>query len=277
MSLEENNQIRSVLNHLTKEGTCGFGEVMKSFFNIAMRLEREEYLGAVHYQRTDDRWAYANGYKSKKLHCELGSLTLSIPKTAGHGDSPFYPNSLERGRLHIKAFELAIRSMYTNGVTTNKVKTVLSKFGLQNLPSATVLRVSSEIKEQLESWRSSPLSKCPYLVLDVRFEKVRVSGADRRVAILTAIGINENGTRSVLGVEVSHSEAEIYWKDFLSSLVERGLTGVEYIVSDDHNGLKAAKRAVFSRAKWHHYQFRPSEKAIARAPKKKPRKSIGKK
>lgn len=258
MSLEKNNQIRSVLKHLTKEGTCGFGELMKSFFNIAMRLEREEYLGAVHYQRTDDRWAYANGYKSKKLHCELGSLTLSIPKTAGHGDSPFYPNSLERGRLHIKAFERAIRSMYTSGITTTKVKAVLKKFGLQNLPSATVLRVSSEIEEQLESWRSSPLSKCPYLVLDVRFEKVRVSGADRSVAILTAIGINENGTRSVLGVEVSHSEAEVYWKNFLSSLVARGLTGVEYIVSDDHNGLKAAKRDVFSRAKWHHYQFHQS-------------------
>lgn len=89
MRPEDNNLVRSVLKQLAKNGAYGFAEVMTNIFNIAMQLEREEYLGASLYERSGDRRAYANGYKPKKLHCELGTLTLSVPKTAGHSDTPF--------------------------------------------------------------------------------------------------------------------------------------------------------------------------------------------
>ena len=275
MNKEDYNLIRAVLKQLSQNGTCGFGEVMTNVFNIAMQLEREEFLGATHYERTDNRRAYANGYKERKLHCELGTLTLSVPKTANHGDTPFYPTSIQRGRQRTQTVDRAIRTMYRKGVSTRRVEDVLKEFGIENLSSTTVSRVRAEIEDQLESWRSRPLQECPYLVLDARYDKVRVDGAVRDVAILTAIGINRDGTRSILGVAVSLSEAEVYWRDFLVSLVERGLTGVEYIVSDDHYGLKAARRAVFSSAKWQRCQFHLSKNAVARAPNKEVRKSIG--
>lgn len=165
--------------------------------------------------------------------------------------------------------------MYTNGVSTRRVKNVLKEFGIDNLSSTTVSRVRSQLDEQLETWRSRPLSECPYLILDARYEKVRVNGAVRDVAILTAIGIHKDARRSILGVAVTLSEAAVYWKEFLSSLVARGLEGVEYIVSDDHYGLKAARRAVFSSAIWQRCQFHLSKNAVARAPNKKTKKCIG--
>ena len=111
-------------------------------------------------------------------------------------------------------------------------------------------------------------------MLGTRYDKVRVDGAVRDFEILTAIGINRDGTRSILGVAVSLSEAEVYWRDFLVSLLGRGLTGVEYIVSDNHYGFKVARRAVFCSAKWQRCQFHLSQNAIARTPNKEVKKSI---
>ena len=229
----------------------------------------------MHYERTDKRRAYANGYKERKLHCELGTLTLSVPKTANHGDKPFYPTSIERGRQRTQTVDRAIRKMYRKGVSTRNVEDVLQELGIENLASTKVSRVRAQIDDKLESWRSRPLKECPYLVLDARYEKVRVDGAVRDIAILTAIRISRDGTRNILGVAVSLSEAEVYWRDFLVSLVERKLKGVEYNVSDDHYGLKAARRVVFSGAKWQRCQFHFSKNAVARAPNKEIKKSIG--
>ena len=112
-----------------------------------MQLEREQFLEVTHYERTDNRRAYANGYKERKLHCELGTLTLSVPKTPNHGDTPFYPTSIERGRQRTRTVDRAIRKIYRKGLSTRSVEDVLNEFGFEDISSTTVSRIRAEIED----------------------------------------------------------------------------------------------------------------------------------
>jgi len=163
--------------------------------------------------------------------------------------------ALERGRRSTRAVMLAIAQMYIRGVSTRDVEKVMAEFGMESLSSAQVSRATALMDEELEAWRNRPLGAFPYLFLDARYEKARIDGIVRDVAILSAIGIGEDGRRSVPGLSVALSEAEIHWRGFLDGLVTRGLRGVRFVTSDDHAGLAAARRAVFAGATWQRCQF----------------------
>ncbi len=266
--------IAAVMEQLIAEGPQAMAQVVTALMNAAMRLEREQFLGAGHYERSLGRRGYANGTKLKRIDTPAGTLTLDVPKTAG-ASRPFFPQSLERGRRSCRAVMLAAAEMYVKGVSTRAVEKVLAEFGIEGLSSTQVSRAAAMLDEELEAWRNRPLGCCRSLFLDARYEKTREYGVADDCAVLTAIGIEPSGKRRVLGVSAAFSEAEVHWRAFLESLVARGLQGVEFITSDDHPGLKAARKAVLPGARWQRCQFHLAQNAIHHAPNQAIRKAIG--
>lgn len=249
-------------------GVDALGQAVGCLMNFAMRIEREDALDAKPYERTDRRQGYANGYKPKRLHARLGDIPLKVPQV--RGDVSFYPSALTKGPQTERALNLAVAEMYIQGVSTRRVAPILEKLVGHGISSSTVSKAAAELDEMLSAWRGRPLDgqASPYLILDARYEKARVQGVVRDVAILIAIGVLADGHRSVLGVSVSLSEAEVHWREFLQSLCKRGLHGIELITSDDHAGLKAARKAVLGSVLWQRCQFHLQQNAHAHVPKK---------
>lgn len=143
-----------------------------------------------------------------------------------------------------------------------------------DVSSSQVSRAAQLLDEELEAWRSRALGRVPYVVLDARYEKIRHGGSVRDCAVLLAVGVLPSGNRSILGVSVSLSEAEVHWREFMAKLCERGLHGVELLVSDDHAGLKQARKACFPGVLWQRCQFHLQQNAGHYAPKMSMRKEI---
>jgi transposase-like protein len=275
MDGRKDTTLEAVLEQLIEHGPGEIASVFARAFELAMQIERERFLRAGHYERTPERHGYANGYKPKRIDTQAGSVTVQVPKTAGHDGEPFYPQSLERGRRSVRAVMLAVAEMYVKGVSTRDAEAVMREFGIESLSSSQVSRAAKLLDDELEAWRNRPLGPVKYLILDARYEKMRHGGVVRDAAVLSAIGIGPDERRRVLGVSVALSEAEVHWRGFLESLVARGLRGVEFVVSDDHSGLRAALRAVLGAATWQRCQFHLARNAIHHAPNARIRKRIG--
>lgn len=257
-------RFEELLQLLSNHGFEGMAEAIEILMNEAMKLERAEVLGAMPYQRTETRRGYANGFKPKTVNSRLGRLQLSVPQTR---DVEFYPSALERGERSERALKLAVAEMYVQGVSTRKVAEITQELCGLEISSTQVSRAAQLLDEELQAWRERPLERVPYVILDARYEKVRHGGSVRDCAVLIAIGVLENGQRSVLGVSVSLSEAEIHWRTFMRSLMDRGLHGIQMIVSDDHAGLKQARQACFPGIAWQRCQFHLMQNAMHYVPK----------
>lgn len=243
---------QELLELLADRGFEGMAQAMQRLFNEAMKLERNQVLGAQPYQRTPERRGYANGFKPKTVETRLGRLELAVPQTRG---VEFYPTALERGTRSERALKLAVAEMYLQGVSTRKVTAVMEHLCGREVTSMQVSRAVQALDDELTKWRERPLGEIPYLLLDARYEKVRVGGTVVSCSLLIAVGITLDGHRTILGVSVSLSEAEVHWREFLAGLQARGLYGVQLITSDDHSGLRAALTARFSGVKWQRCQF----------------------
>jgi transposase-like protein len=266
--------IATVMEQLMAEGPQAMAQIITALMNLAMRMEREQFLGAGHYERAVDRRGYANGIKPKLIDTLAGTLSLEVPKTAGT-DEPYYPQALERGRRSCRAVMLAVAEMYVCGVSTRDAERVMAEFGLKSLSSTQVSRAAKLLDEELEAWRRRQLGEIHYLFLDARYEKSRQGGVVRDAAVLSAVGVGPDGRRRVLGVSAALSEAEVHWRAFLEDLVGRGMRGVRFIASDDHAGLEAARKAVLGGAVWQRCQFHLAQNAIHHAPTAAIRKRIG--
>jgi transposase-like protein len=242
-----------------------FAAALRLLLNEAMKIERAQVLGAQPYERTEERRGYANGFKPKTMHSRLGALALEVPQV--RGGVTFYPSALERGVRSERALTLALAEMYVQGVSTRKVTRIVEQLCGLEVTSTQVSRAAALLDEQLEQWRKRPLGEIPYLILDARYEKVRLCGTVVCCAVLIAIGITPDGRRSVLGVSVSLSEAEVHWREFLAGLQARGLHGVQLIVSDDHAGLKAACTARLASVPWQRCQFHLAQNALHHVPR----------
>ena len=247
-----------ILEELIEEGTEAFRGILEKLFNVAMQLERSEFLGAEAYERTASRRGYRNGFKEKRIQTRVGELHLEIPQVRG---LRFYPKSLERGCRSEKALKLAIAEMYVMGVSTRKVTEITEQLCGLEISATQVSRVAGMLDEELEQFRNRPLGSYPVVYLDAHYEKVRRQGSIQDVAVLKATGVNCWGKREVIGVSCRLSEAEVHWREFLQQLQKRGLEGVQLIVSDDHSGLRAARRAVFPSVPWQRCQFHLSQNA----------------
>ena len=263
-SCPESTPLDLMIQVLDEHGFDGMARAIQILVNEAMKIERSEVLRAAPYERTSERRGYANGFKPKTLATRVGKLELQVPQTRG---VEFYPQSLERGVRSERALKLAVAEMYVQGVSTRKVTEITRELCGLDISSSQVSRAAQLLDEELRSWRSRPLGKLPYLIVDARYEKVRHGGAVVDCAVLVAVGVLPNGKRTVLGVSVSLSEAEVHWRELLASLVERGLHGVEMITSDAHEGLKAARQSVFPGVPWQRCQFHLQQNAAAYVPK----------
>jgi putative transposase len=259
----ESNVLDRIGELLAEQGFDGLSEILQLILNQAMLVERSQALGAEPYERSSERTGHANGFKPKTVHSRLGRLQLQVPQTRG---VEFYPSALERGERSERALKLAVAEMYVQGVSTRKVSAVLERLCGSEVTSTQVSRAAALLDEELEKWRLRPLGRTPYLILDARYEKVRHQGEVVSCAVLTAIGILPDGRRSILGTSVALSEAEVHWRDFLAALQARGLSGVEYVVSDDHPGIKAALRARLTGVPWQRCQFHLAQNALHYVP-----------
>ena len=275
MDGRKDTAVEALLEHLIEHGPGDVATVFARAFELAMQIERERFLGAGLYERTVERRGYANGYKPKRIDTPAGTVTVRVPKTADQEGDPFYPRSLERGRRSVRAVMLAVAEMYVKGVSTREAETVMREFGLEGLSSTQVSRAAKLLDDELEAWRTRSLGETRYLILDARYEKMRHGGIVRDAAVLSAVGIGPDERRRVLGVSVALSEAEVHWRAFLESLQARGMRGVEYVVSDDHAGLRAARRAVLGGATWQRCQFHLAQNAVHHGPSLAIRKRIG--
>lgn len=264
-STDKNTLIDQLCEALIDEGLEGTARIMQALVNEAMKLERERALNAKPYERTEQREGYANGYKPKTVQTRYGKLELNVPKTRGIS---FYPQSLEKGCRSERALKLAIAQMYVEGVSTRKVTEITEALCGFEVSSAQVSRLSAVLDEELHAFRTRPLGEYACIYLDARYERVRHGGVVRDIAALWSVGVDEFGKRHVLGLSCSLSEAEVHWRAFLQSLVDRGLRGVRLIVSDDHAGLKAARKAIFGSTLWQRCQFHISQNAQAYVPRK---------
>ena len=268
---EEYSVIQDVVKLLADDGFNALGEALRRIINQAMQLERQQHLGVGPYERSDARNGYANGFKPKTVQTRVGALDLDIPQVR---DSSFYPSSLEKGLRSERALKIALAEMYVQGVSTRKVAKITEQLCGFEVTSTQVSRAAKELDQILEQWRKRPLGAYPYVYLDARYEKVRHNGSVVDVAVLVAIGVSETGHRQILGTSIALSEQEAHWRDFLRSLQERQLHGVRLFISDAHEGLKAARKAVFPSVPWQRCQFHLQQNAQAYVPKQEMKKKV---
>ena len=254
----DGSNLNSVHELINTYGMEAMPQAMEILFNEAMRLEREQHLGAGHYERNNERLDYANGYKPKRVKTRIGQLDLPVPQTR---DSDFYPNCLEKGLRSERALNIALSEMYVNGVSTRKVSNIVEKMCGFEVSAQMVSNASKDLDASLTAWRNRSLGQMDYLLVDARYEQVRVDGLVRDCAVLIAIGINPQGKREVLGTQVSLSEAEVHWREFFKDLHKRGLHGVKLLVSDAHHGIKAARKAIMPNVAWQRCQFHLQQNA----------------
>jgi transposase-like protein len=260
-----------LLDQLTEGGLEALPDAMRLLLNAAMLLERQKFIGVGPYVRAPERQAHANGFKDKTLQTRMGSLTIAVPQVREGG---FYPQSLEKGVRSERALKLALAEMYVQGVSTRKVAAITEQMCGFEVSSTQVSRAAAELDTIFEAWRTRPLGEYPYMYLDARYEKVRLDGQVRDAAVLIASGVDTAGKRAIVGVSVALSEQELHWRTFLQSLLERGLRGVQLLISDAHGGLKAARLAVFGGVPWQRCQFDLHQNAQAYVPRVEMKKEV---
>jgi transposase-like protein len=258
----DHHPLEAAFSALLDHGLDGAGEALRILVNEASKIERAQFLNARPHERTPDRADYANGFKQKTVMTRVGEQTFDVPQVRGGG---FYPSALDKGTRTERALNVALAEMYVQGVSTRKVITVLQALlGPEVAISSTqVSRAAEQLDSGLAAWRERPLGETPYVLLDARYERIREGGRLIDCAVLVAVGVTADGKRRILGVSVAFSEAEVHWRAFLDSLIQRGLCGVKFIVSDDHAGLKAARRAVLPSVPWQRCQFHLQQNAQA--------------
>ncbi len=229
-----------------------------------MELEVGEITGAAHGERSPDRLVQRNGYRERDWQTRAGTVELRIPKLRR---GSYFPAFLEPRRTAEKALTAVIQEAYVHGVSTRSVDDLVRAMGMEGISRSQVSRLCAEIGDRVRDFLARPIEgDWPYLWLDATHVKVREAGRIVPVAVTIAVGVNADGRREVLGMAVGSSEAEPFWLDFLRTLLRRGLAGVKHVVSDAHEGLKAAVTKLL-RATWQRCRVHFARNALAHAGK----------
>lgn len=231
-----------------------------------LEAEMDETLGAGKSERTEGRLGYRSGYYGRTLVTRVGKLELRVPQDR---QGRFRTEVFERYQRSEKALVGALTEMYVQGVSTRKVKAVTEELCGHEVSSSTISRMNQSLDKELEKFAGRRLEEAyPYLILDARYEKVREDGVIRSQAVMIAIGIDWEGRRNVLAVELANRESLTSWKEFALGLKARGLKGVELVISDDHAGLRGAIREVFTEAVWQRCYVHFLRNALDHLPRK---------
>ncbi|MCO5069176.1 MAG: IS256 family transposase [Kiritimatiellae bacterium] len=228
------------------------GDFLKTLMQMALQevleAEMDETIGAGKGERTESRRGYRSGHYSRSLITRVGKLELKVPQDR---QGRFSTEIFDRYERSEKAFVTVLAEMYIQGVSTRKVKAVTEELCGHAFSASTVSALNARLDEELARFAKRKLEvEYPYLILDARYERVRIDGVIQSQAVLVAIGINWEGRREVLGVELAGRESQSSWKEFLEGLRQRGLRGVELTITDDHRGLKKAVREVLPESAW---------------------------
>ncbi|HSL18740.1 MAG TPA: IS256 family transposase [Methylomirabilota bacterium] len=244
----------------------GLGEAVREYIQEVLEAEMDTALGAGKWERSEGRLGYRSGYYGRTLITRVGKLELRVPQDR-HGR--FSTEVFERYQRSEKALVSALSEMYVQGVSTRKVKAITEQLCGHEFSASTVSRINKKLDTELKKFADRRLEEpYPYLILDARYEKVREDGVIRSRAVQIAIGINWDGRRCVLGVELANRESASSWKTFLEGLRSRGLHGVEYVVSDDHAGLHKAVIEILPEAAWQRCYVHFLRNALDHLPRK---------
>ena len=229
-----------------------------------MELEVESLTGAAHGERRPERINHRNGYRDRDWETRAGTVELRIPKLR---KGSYFPAFLEPRRMAEKALAAVIQEAYVQGVSTRSVDELVKAMGMTGISKSQVSRLCSEIDDKIGAFLDRPLEgDWPYLWLDATYVKVRQNGRIVSVAVIVAVAVNSDGRREVLGLTVGASEAETFWTAFLRTLARRGLRGVKLVISDAHEGLKAAVAKVLH-ASWQRCRVHFMRNVLAHAGK----------
>jgi putative transposase len=255
--------------YLRKIGADGEREFLREVAGLAVRLamdaEVSKQIGAQPYERREERATHRNGYRDRRWETRLGDVRLRIPKLRR---GTYYPSFLEPRKPAERALVAVIQTAYIQGVSTRKVDDLVQAFGLSGVDKSKVSRMCRELDEAVSAFRNRPLEAAyPYLWLDALYLKVRQNHRIVNMAVVVAVGVRETGEREVLALDIGGSEEEAFWKAFLRGLVGRGLHGVELVISDGHEGLKAAMAAVLTGAAWQRCRVHLMRNVLSHVPR----------
>jgi putative transposase len=214
-------------------------EIVERVVQELLEAEMSEHIGAAPYERSEKRTGQRNGYKSRTLRTRVGTLNLLVPQDR---QGTFSTRLFCRYQRNEKALVLALMEMYVEGVSTRKVKDITEELCGTSFSKSVVSSLAGSLDAELSAWRSRPLEAeaYPYVFVDARYEKARVDGRVASQGVLVVSGVRNDGFREILAVEVADTESEATYQELFRSLKRRGLSGVELVVSDDHEGLKSA-------------------------------------
>jgi transposase-like protein len=230
-----------------------------------MELEVTQYVGAERHERTPERTGQRNGYREREWDTRVGTIELRVPRVR---DGGYFPSLLDPRRRAERALVGVVQEAYVQGVSTRRVDELVQALGMTGISKSQVSRVCQALDEEVERFRGRPLvGPYPYVWLDATYLKVRQDGRVASMAVVIAIGVNGDGQREVLGLDLGPSEDGAFWLAFLRSLVARGLGGVRLVVSDAHQGLKGAIAAVLQGASWQRCRVHFVRNALALVPK----------
>lgn len=249
------------------EEKSGLKDLVEGVLNQVLEAQMTEYLNAEPYERTPERKEYRNGYRIRQFSTRVGHLTLRIPQTrSGH----FRTDIFERYQRSEQALVSTMMEMVVKGVSTRKVSSIVEELCGCSYSKSTVSELCKNLDVLVKAWNERSLKDCryPFLIFDALFTKVRWDGAVRSTTVLTAIGINESGHREILGVTLGDSESLATWDEMFNWLKERGLSGVDFVVSDEHKGLVRAVQKHFQGAIWQRCQVHFMRNVLGHTPKR---------
>jgi transposase-like protein len=227
-----------------------------------MEMEVAGLTGAAYGEKSSERLAQRNGYRERAWETRAGTVELRIPKLR---KGSYFPGFLEPRRLAEKALTAVVQEAYIQGISTRSVDDLVKALGMSGISKSQVSRLCEEIDERVRAFLDRPIDgDWPYLWIDATYVKVRSNGRVVPVAVIMAVGVNADGRREVLGMDIGPSEAETFWTAFLRKLARRGLRGVKLVVSDAHEGIKAAVSKVLS-ATWQRCRVHFMRNALAHA------------
>ena len=264
-------QRMDLLELLRKRGMDGdvdlLWEALRVLVDGIMDAEVSAQIGAEHGERSPERVTYRNGYRNRTWDTRVGTMELHIPKLR---EGSYFPSLLEPRRRSEKALLSVIQQAYVEGVSTRRVDDLIKALGCDGISSSQVSRICEQLDEVVESFLGRPLDggPYPYVWLDGLTQKVREGGRIVNVCVVVATGVNAEGQREILGMDVGASEDGAFWLAFLRSLTARGLSGVELVTSDAHQGLKNAIAAVFAGASWQRCRTHFMANLLTRVPKR---------
>ncbi|PWW03804.1 transposase-like protein [Hoeflea marina] len=248
MTKIKNKTSSSAVKEILLSSPDGLREVIRAVMQEVLEAEMDEALGASKSECTPERVGYRSGYYGRTLVTRIGKLELRVPQDrAGR----FSTELFERYQRSERALVATLAEMYVQGVSTRKVRPITEELCGHAFSASSISAINKRLDESLKAFAERPLHEpFAYLILDARYEKVREAGIVMSQAVLIAVGIDWDGRRQILAVEMANRESRSSWKDFLVGLKARGLKGVEFVVSDDHAGLVAAIGEVIPEAAW---------------------------